>query len=468
MDPIGTGASIIALIQLSNEVVKYISSAAGSTKERKRLRDEVRACAHILQQLKDVADDSEEGEAWIQTIAALGAPGAPLGRLCILLSVIETRLQPRQGMRKVFAAMKWPFEEKEVDKIIGSIEREKSLLTLALTNESNKLIRDIQRSSKENGKKLTELIDLVQEASNEDLRRFQGVHDTLSGLEISQAGLHDGVDRIQKQQDRRDFSEQRSLILDWLTPMEYAAQQNDFATRRQSGTGEWLLESAEFTNWVDQPKQILFCPGIPGAGKTILASAVVSNLVARFQGSSDIGLAYVYCNFRRQDQKAEDLLLSLLRQLSENLPSGLPAAVEELYRQNAGSVNKPKTRPSAGEIIRALLSVASSYSRVFVVVDALDECSATDESRTRPTLLQGLLDLQKHGGINLFATSRFIPDVIERFRQHGCVSLEIRASRLDVERYLDGNMSRLMSFVQRDKKLQEEIKTVIATAVDGM
>ena len=48
------------------------------------------------------------------------------------------------------------------------------------------------------------------------------------------------------------------------------------------------------------------------------------------------------------------------------------------------------------------------------------------------------------------------------------VSLEIHASKEDVQRYLNGRMSRLPSFVLRSCALQEEIKTEIVKAVNGM
>jgi hypothetical protein len=46
--------------------------------------------------------------------------------------------------------------------------------------------------------------------------------------------------------------------------------------------------------------------------------------------------------------------------------------------------------------------------------------------------------------------------------------LEIRANNEDVQRYLDGHMSRLPSFVSRSSDLKEEIKSEIIKAVDGM
>ena len=134
-DPLGTTASIIAIIQLSSDIVKYINGVSGATKERKRLRDGVRACEFILQQLKDDADDIEEGKAWSETINALEGTDAPLGRLSVALNVVKAKLEPKSGLEKTLTSLKWPFNEKEVEKIISSIEREKMLLQLALTND---------------------------------------------------------------------------------------------------------------------------------------------------------------------------------------------------------------------------------------------------------------------------------------------------------------------------------------------
>ncbi|KAK3941050.1 hypothetical protein QBC46DRAFT_363710 [Diplogelasinospora grovesii] len=99
--------------------------------------------------------------------------------------------------------------------------------------------------------------------------------------------------------------------------------------RDGAGTGQWLLNSAEFIAWVDTEKQTLFCPGIPKAGKTILTSIIVDDLYTRFQNDKRIGIAYHYCNFRRQDeQKAEDLFASLLRQLNHSR-SSLPDSLRD-------------------------------------------------------------------------------------------------------------------------------------------
>ena len=258
---------------------------------------------------------------------------------------------------------------------------------------------------------------------------------------------------------RGQHDQEHETILKWLTPIDYAPQQSDYLKRRQPGTGQWLLDSAEYQAWLKTDKQTLFCPGIPGAGKTILTSIVIADLFNRFRNDTTVGIVYVYCNFRQKDdQKVDDLLLSLLKQLAESQYS-LPGSVKDLYDQH----KRKRTRPSLDEILRVLRSAATMCSRAFIIVDALDECQVSDGCRAR--FLSELFSLQTHG-VNIFATSRDIPDILDRFKTS--VSLEIRATTDDVARYIEGHIGQLRSFVRENQQLQEEIKTGISEAVDGM
>jgi hypothetical protein len=268
------------------------------------------------------------------------------------------------------------------------------------------------------------------------------------------------VDRLHERQDDRERREERHDILDWLTPIDYGPQQSDFIRRRQEGTGQWLLNSNEFHEWLNQSKQTLFCPGIPGAGKTIMASIVVEHLCTKFQDNVSVGIAYLFCNFRRQQEEtSEAFLLSLLKQLIQDRPL-IPENIKNLYER----YKYKRTRPLPDEISKALNSVIVDYSRAFIIIDALDECRVSEGGRKQ--LLSEISNLQTGSEVSLFATSRFIPEIRKEFE--GNVLLEIRASDEDVRRYLDGHMSQLSSFVLRSPNLQDEIKTEIITAVDGM
>ncbi|KAK8000389.1 hypothetical protein PG990_012989 [Apiospora arundinis] len=273
----------------------------------------------------------------------------------------------------------------------------------------------------------------------------------------------DNVVRLAKVQDefvKRQGLQDHQEILDWLTPIDFAAQQSDFIRRRQSGTGQWLLDSPEYRKWVEERKGALFCPGIPGAGKTILSSIVVNKLQDKFHGDSSVGICYIYFNFRRSDeQKLDDLLASLIKQVAQG-QSRFPGSVKELYRRH----KQRRTRPSTYEFSRALHSMVVPCSRVFIIVDALDECTVSDGCRSQ--FISELQKLQASLDVNILATSRFIPEITARFRE--AVQLEIRASESDISTYLNGNLSHLPGFVSRNLELQAEIKEYIIKYVDGM
>ena len=147
-----------------------------------------------------------------------------------------------------------------------------------------------------------------------------------------------------------------------------------------------------------------------------------------------------------------------LHQLSEEW-SSLPDCIKALYDRHKAK----RTRPLINEITSTLHSMAAMYSRVFIVVDALDEYQAPYHCRR---VLTEIFNLQVKFGTNFFATSRFIAEIKENFE--GSPSLEIRVSDCDVRVYLDGHMSNLPSFVSRRAELQERIKHDIVKAIDGM
>ena len=256
----------------------------------------------------------------------------------------------------------------------------------------------------------------------------------------------------------RQDDQGRQEIMNWLTPVDYGPRQSDYLKMRQPGTGQWLLDSAEYQAWLKTNKQTLFCPGIPGAGKTVLTAIVVDDLTKRVSSDPTIGIAYVYCNFWQQGtQKIDDLMASLLKQLAQCW-SSLPESVNVLYDQHRAKC----TRPSLDEISGVLQSVVTMYSRSFIIVDALDECQVSDGSQAR--FLSELFTLQTQHGVNIFATSRLIPQIMDQF--NGSVSLEIRAHDNDVRQYLHDRI--VQSESQVLKTYCEEIETKITSVVDGM
>ncbi|OTA02586.1 hypothetical protein A9Z42_0029700 [Trichoderma parareesei] len=264
------------------------------------------------------------------------------------------------------------------------------------------------------------------------------------------------IDYLKSERDRKEDLE----ILEWITPMNYGPQHSDFFNRRQPGTGQWLLESAEYKSWLSERNKTLFCPGIPAAGKTILSSIVVEDLRNRTANDAETGLAYIYCNFKRQhEQGIEDLIASLVKQLSRKRPR-LPDFIRKLH----GKHTQEETRPSLDDLVEALGSVATMYSKIVVVIDALDECTASDRARSR--LLSHVVNLRTATAVNLFATSRHIPDIEREFK--GSLKREVLAHEEDMHRYLVAHMKYLPDFLTEQNGLKEDIKREIVHAAQGI
>ncbi|KAK2809089.1 hypothetical protein FQN50_004143 [Emmonsiellopsis sp. PD_5] len=293
-----------------------------------------------------------------------------------------------------------------------------------------------------------ELLECVQPSVVDTERRVKDILDQISDtLSEIQPNVTHMKSRLDKEEDVK--------ILSWLTPVDYAPQHNDHCRRRQPGTGLWFLKKAQFKTWVATKKQTLFCPGMPGAGKTILTSVVIKHLEEEFRDDPTIGIGYIYSNFKQQ-QKIDDLLSSLLKQLANR--QSLPQSVRELYDRHKDIT----TRPTLDEVSKVFHAVTATFSRVFIIIDALDECLTSE----RPSFLSELSNLQAQHGANIFVTSRFIPKIVDQFK--GNLRLEIRASNEDVVRYLESHMGQLQPFVQENRQLQEDIKAGISEAVDGM
>jgi len=444
-----TTASIIAVVQLCEKVIKYISAVAGAKQEKFRLRSQILTCFGLLMKLKDEAEDPTQAQGWLKTLELLSDP---LRRLREALSLASTALSVRDGLQE---RLRWPFREKEVDDLISAVEHEMSMVSFAMKTDSTRLLIAIDTNSKRNEQHLMELKDAVElcitqsSSASQELETVQTVQDHVLGR----------VEELHERKDMEEAREKRQRVLDWLTPVNHDSEQREAIRRRQPGTGGWLLDSEIYQDWLETNGLTLFCPGIPGAGKTVFASIINADLWDRYHNDSAVGLAYLFCNYRRQDeQTAEALLSGLLKQLSERQAT-LPECVKNLYdSQQEGAPDRTEATTDA------LQSVMANYSRVFIVIDALDECSTSNGCRMG--ILSTIQSLQALGHINVLATSRFIPEITERFRTASQV--EIQADSSDVRAYLSGNMTRLPKAVQKNAELREEIISKIVEIVGGM
>ncbi|CAM1508160.1 Fc.00g050080.m01.CDS01 [Cosmosporella sp. VM-42] len=294
-------------------------------------------------------------------------------------------------------------------------------------------------------------------------RQFQDLH-RLVMIDAAKLGAINSKLLREERKERQDqnVAKQISTVLAWISPNDYTDQQTRYIGLRHDGTGLWLLESIEFQNWRNNRGRTVFCQGDVGVGKTILTSIVIDELTTYYRTSQDVGIAYIYCDFQEQEkQRADDLLMNILKQLAKDL-SSLPSSVKKLYDH----YNYRLRRPLLEEICGALAAVAASYSRVFILVDALDGCLPS--GRCPGVFLQRLFKLQKACGTNIFATSRCLPEIAGSFKS--CAVLQIRAREQDLLSYAEAYLTddTMPRWAHKNGGLRQEVQKSVIESADGI
>ncbi|GKZ29613.1 hypothetical protein AbraIFM66950_005767 [Aspergillus brasiliensis] len=252
-------------------------------------------------------------------------------------------------------------------------------------------------------------------------------------------------------------------MLNWLDDFPYHSKNTYRLDKRHPGTVQWLLDSEPFQSWYRAKGQTLLCLGIPGSGKTIAAATIIEYINRhKIYNNPGHALAFAFVEFDlAMQERTPNLIASLLNQLAQQ-DSQVMQELKALYGRHSAR----RTEPSTREMIDALCSM-SSDRQTYVVIDALDEIEIPPAALAR--FLSELFRIQDSTGLNLLATSRFVPDIETLFRERdNCSFLEIQAMDDDVRRYIQGNLIYLPAFVIRDQSMADRILEVITRAASGM
>ncbi|KAK8242735.1 hypothetical protein IWZ00DRAFT_547403 [Phyllosticta capitalensis] len=418
-DPLSITTGIITLIGATAKAIEYVKDVKSGGKERTKLRDELRSVTCLLEMLHDRVEEQDESDndesLRPAAVASLAGPDGPLDRMRATMEDIVAKLAPQAGFRKLAQPLQWPFDKKDILELLATIERLKSHFTLVLQN-------DLVALSKLTNEKVGQI---SQQLDDMDLRK-------------------------------RD--EEAEQILAWMSPTSFQARQADVLQSVEPGTGKWFLETKNYRDWLAGHVNLLWCPGIPGAGKTRLASLAVNSVE-----STGSAFAYIYCDYNQiGSQTPSALLSSLLEQfLRRTTRSGLPEEVNSLYREHA----RAGTRPTVDQLTDMFRRLASSHKNIFIVVDALDEFASSDEAA-----LEFVDTIRRLGSnIRLLITSRHSTN-FDSFSEDA-TRINIAAQGQDIQLYLETNIpkqSRLARHIRADPKLQEEIVQNISQNAQGM
>lgn len=199
----------------------------------------------------------------------------------------------------------------------------------------------------------------------------------------------------------------RNKILQWISPVLYESYHNNKAN--MDGTGEWLLEHADYMSWKYDPGNALFwLRGFMGSGKSCLTHAVIEDIMAVCDEDTGSILAYVYCDQTTQATQqdiasVDSLLRCIVKQLVQPAKGqALMSKVVELYERLVS-----KAELTVSDCVSLILQLANQSTATIIVIDGLDECprEPDDVQYALTTHLEQLMRLSSKP-IHVFVSSR--------------------------------------------------------------
>jgi hypothetical protein len=267
-------------------------------------------------------------------------------------------------------------------------------------------------------------------------------------------------------QNRRILDTQQSdefrKIVAWLAPPDPGTNHATARQRHERETGDWLLKSSQYQSWKTSAVSHLWLYGKAGCGKTILCSTAIEDIRTTCEQDTDTSFAFFYFSFSDdRKQSVSDLLRSLVAQLGWREP-GL-SMLRQAYENNKQIVLGPDL------LENILLASIRPCSKVYLLVDALDECP--EDNETRRNVLQQLERLTRDApNLKILATSRELDRIRRSMARLVAEPLCVitRAVDADIQLYLSTEMSRDEYLCELRPEMRTLIEKTIVSRADGM
>ena len=348
MDGLSLVASIIAVIQLSDRVIglccQFIGHVRGAEREVGQMITTITGLKGFLEFLSKFVDDDINRDRLPQ-LNSICRPNGPLDLCTSLLKNMESKMQPKRDYHGILKAITWPWKWKDIGEALDVIEKQKTLMMLAMQGDTTRATLEVEHTVKD-------------------------------------------IQTHVKDRSQRD-------ILKWLAKVDPFTNHTAARNKHEPDTGEWFISSHDFTSWM-LPGRSLWLHGIPGAGKTVLCSTIIESIKSR---SPHVTCLYFYFDFSDfQKQNVNNMLYSFLAQLSA---TSVPSEIRHLY----DICGRGTREATINELSGTLISIMRQMNKIYIVIDALDECS------DRKTLLQILKTWCEMKDINTLFTSRREHDI---------------------------------------------------------
>ncbi|KAK4444242.1 hypothetical protein QBC34DRAFT_360671 [Podospora aff. communis PSN243] len=432
MDPLSVGASVIAFVGLADRVIRAaqfcIDTLRDAPSDIRMVFCEVSSLKTIVDilTLPDQPAPNSDSKGTIASIDPSFPPNwaGPIEACQRCLTSLEALLPSgvgvsapdgpspsAQGRRRLtLAELAWPLKQSKARKLLAEISQHKATLLLAIS-----------------GDVLHELKDIKQ-----------------------------GVRRI----EATALDSERREICTWLERTNPSPLHNAAIRKHEPHTSAWLQRTAEWQDWLSSSStdRLFWIYGIPGAGKTVLASFVIEELKRLCEETQDGAYlyAYYYCHYSHNQDESLPFLSWVVSQACRQTGC-VPFQLKRLYDRGC--------EPTILDLERVLEIVLKRIETFYVVIDAVDESMPREEL---VRLIATMALDTRFQNIRILATSRQYFD-IERVFSGVSMAISMRSAFVDadIKNYVHARLASSHRLRRWHDSLQD-IENALVEKAEGM
>ncbi|KAK4193205.1 hypothetical protein QBC35DRAFT_99377 [Podospora australis] len=309
----------------------------------------------------------------------------------------------------------WPSKATTAKKLLDEITREKATITMAMGGEVMKEVKEVKQM----------------------------------------------LGRVQVTLDKEN--EKRALY-NWLRHTDPSAIHNASIGLYEPGTGEWVMRCKEWKDWLAlrSASSCIWIRGIPGVGKTVLASYLNKVLKTHCENLSDdkITSLYYYCLYSHEQDETIPILRWLVIELCRHFDV-IPPELYELFGRGY--------EPQAKDLLRCLSTILKSerIAVCFFVVDALDESQSRQHMLHTIRVLTTKSQFKK---LRLLVTSREYIDIQNVMLpiSHVISMSDNENVQADIDLYISAKITSTPKFNRWPADVRTEVEQALSAGAKGM